>query len=382
MRIFLSAGEPSGDLHGGNLVRELIRHQPGVECVGFGGARMAAAGCRLLYPLAEHAVMGFVSVVSQVPRFWKRLREADRFFRDHRPDAVVVIDLPGFHWWLAAAAKKRNVPVYYFMPPQLWAWAGWRIRKMRRHVDHALCPLTFEHKWYADRGVPSHYVGHPYFDEMSRQRLDPEFMAAVRSDGRPVIALLPGSRTGEVKNNFSTHLEAARRIHARRPDVRFLVASFTEAQRQMVVRQTARYPELPIEAHVGRTPEIIESAHSCIAVSGSVSLEMLYRQRPTVVVYRLNPVYLWLSRFFKTVPYITLVNLLAEAELFPEFLSARNEAEGVAAHTLKWLDDSASYRATVEELTRLKERVAQPGACDRAAEFILRMAGEAQRRAA
>jgi lipid-A-disaccharide synthase len=326
--------------------------------------------------------MGFFSVLSHVPRFWKRLREAKQYFRDHRPDAVVCIDLPGFHWWLAAAAKQQNIPVYYFMPPQLWAWAGWRVRKMRRYVDHALCPLTFEHRWYADRGVPAQYVGHPYFDEMSRQRLDPDFMSAVRADGRPVVALLPGSRTGEVKNNFSTHLEAARRIHARRPDVRFLVASFTEHQRQLVLREVARHPELPIEAYVGRTPEIIESAHSCIAVSGSVSLEMLFRLRPTCVVYRTNPVYLWLCDRFKTVPYITLVNLLAEAELFPEFLSARNEADGVAAHTLKWLDNPASYRARVDDLARLKERVAQPGACVRTAEFVLRTAGNARRRAA
>lgn len=382
MRIFLSAGEPSGDLHGGSLIEALGRQLPEVKCVGFGGARMAAAGCRLLYPLAEHAVMGFVSVAAQVPRFWNRLQEADRFFRDERPDAVVLIDLPGFHWWLAAAAKKRNIPVYYFMPPQMWAWAGWRVRKMRRYVDHALCSMAFEHQWYADRGVSAHYVGHPYFDEMARQRLDPEFMAAVRADGRPIVAFLPGSRTAEVKNNFSTHLRAARQIHARRPDVRFLVASFTEAQRQLVLQQVARYPGLPIEAHIGRTPEIIESAHSCIAVSGSVSLEMLYRRRPTVIVYRTNPFYLWLSGRFKTVRYITLVNLLAEAELFPEFLSARNEAEGVAAHTLKWLDDPESYRATVEDLTRLKERVAQPGACDRSAELILRTVGEVRRQAA
>ena len=250
MRIFLSAGEPSGDLHGGNLAKELIRRQPNVECVGFGGSRMAAAGCKLLYPLADHAVMGLVSVLAEVPRLWNRLQEADRYFRDERPDAVVVIDLPGFHWWVARAAKKRNIPVYYFMPPQMWGWAGWRVRKMRRFVDHALCSLTFEHRWYADRGVAAEYVGHPYFDELPRQRLDADFLAAIRADGRHVVALLPGSRTAEVENNFATQLEAARRIHSRRPDVRFLVASFTDHQRQIVRRQLASHPDLPIEAHV------------------------------------------------------------------------------------------------------------------------------------
>jgi lipid-A-disaccharide synthase len=382
MRIFLSAGEPSGDLHGGNLIRELIRRQSDLECVGFGGARMAAAGCRLLYPLADHAVMGIFSVVSQVPRLWNRLREADRYFRDERPDAVVVIDLPGFHWWLAAAAKKRDIPVYYFMPPQMWGWAGWRVKKMRRYVDHALCSLTFEHRWYADRGVAAQYVGHPFFDELPRQRLDADFLATIRATGRPVIGLLPGSRTAEVENNFATHLKAARRIYAHRPDVRFLVASFTEHQRQIVQRMAAQYPELPLEAHVGRTPEIIDAAHSCIAVSGSVSLELLYRLRPTCIVYRPTHINLWLSHLLKTVKYITLVNLLADKELFPEFLSARNEGNGVAAHIMKWLDIPTSYEARVSELAQLKERVAQPGACDRTAEFILRTASATSRRAA
>ena len=374
MRIFVSAGEPSGDLHGGNLVRELHRLLPGLDCVGFGGPRLQAAGCRLLYPLADNAVMGFVSTLAHVPRFWRLLRQADRFFRDERPDALVMIDLPGFHWWLARAAKARGVPVYYFMPPQMWAWAGWRVKKMRRSVDHALCSLTFEQRWYAERGVNAHYVGHPYFDELPRQQLDPNFLAAERSDGRPIVALLPGSRTSEVELNFATQLEAARLIHARRPDVRFLVASFKESQRQLALEQLARSPELPIQVHVGRTPEIIELAHSCIAVSGSVSLELLYRLRPTCIVYRTNPLYLWLTHRFKTVPYITLVNLLADAELFPEFLSSRNESEAVAAHVLRWLDDGASYQALVDELTALKARVAQPGACTRTAEYILRTA--------
>jgi lipid-A-disaccharide synthase len=375
MRIFVSAGEPSGDLHGGNLVRELSRLHPGVEYVGFGGPNMQAAGCRLLYPLADNPIMGFVKAIASVPHFWRRLQDADRCFRDERPDAVVIIDMPGFHWHLAKAAKARGIPVYYFMPPQMWGWAGWRVKKMRRSVDHALCSLTFEQRWYADRGVNAHYVGHPYFDELSRQRLDENFLVAERADTRPIIALLPGSRTVEVELNFATQIEAAHRIHARRPDVRFLVASFKESQRALALKQIARYPGLPIQTHVGRTAEIIELSHSCIAVSGSVSLELLYRRRPTVVVYRTNPLYLWITHRLKTVPYITLVNLLADAELFPEFLSSRNEAVGAAGHVLNWLDDPASHQVLVDKLTNLKTQVAQPGACARTAEYILQTVG-------
>src|SRR5262249_44554395 len=161
----LSAGEPSGDLHAANLIRALRRHDSGVECVGFGGDSMEAAGGRLLYPLCRLAVMWFLRVLTNAVTFLRLLSRADRFLRDERPDAVVLIDYPGFNFQLARLAHARGIPVFWFVPPQLWAWAGWRVRKMRRWVDHLLCSLPFEESWYRERGVPAHYLGHPYFDE-------------------------------------------------------------------------------------------------------------------------------------------------------------------------------------------------------------------------
>src|SRR2546421_12042608 len=139
MRIFISAGEPSGDLHGGNLARALRQTDPGIECIGFGGACMEAAGCRLLYPLAGLAVMGVLRVLQSAHKFLALLLEADRYFRLQKPDAVVLIDYPGFHWWLARRAHAHGVPVFYFVPPQLWAWAGWRGKKKRPPGGHRPC---------------------------------------------------------------------------------------------------------------------------------------------------------------------------------------------------------------------------------------------------
>ena len=136
MHIFISAGEPSGDLHGANLAKALQRSEPGIHCTGFGGERMQSAGVNLLYPMARLSVMWFPHFLNSLDVFLGLLKKADKFFRTLRPDAVVMIDFPGFHWWLARKARKHGIPVIYFVPPQLWAWAGWRVQKIRRFVDH------------------------------------------------------------------------------------------------------------------------------------------------------------------------------------------------------------------------------------------------------
>ncbi len=385
MRIFLSAGEPSGDLHGANLIRALRRRHPGIDCVGFGGARMEAAGARLLYPLCDLAVMWFARVLARAPVFLDLLSRADRYFHHHRPDAVVLIDYPGFHWWLARRARVHGIPVFYFVPPQLWAWAGWRVRKMRRWVDEVLCTLPFEEAWYRERGVPAHYVGHPYFDELPAQQLDAGFLAEQRAHSGPVVGLLPGSRTQEVERNLPTLIRAAAHVHAERPDVRFLMACFRPAQRQLA-DDHLRNARLPITTYTGRTPEIIHLAQACAAVSGSVSLELLYQQKPSVVVYRIGWLDLQVCRRFMTSPYISLVNLLAGKELFPEFLSDRCEAEAISRHLLGWLNDRPAYETVRAELAALRDRVAQPGACDRVAQHLLAIleqkTGRPRRRAA
>jgi lipid-A-disaccharide synthase len=378
MLIFISAGEPSGDLHGANLVRIFKRIHPNIACVGFGGEKMEAAGCRLLYPLCQLAVMWFARVLARAPLFLELLSRADRYFRHQRPDAVILIDYPGFHWWLARRAHFHGIPVFYFVPPQLWAWAGWRVKKMRRWVDHVLCALPFEEAWYRSRGVAAHYVGHPYFDELPQQQLNKDFLDKHIGAG-PIIGLLPGSRNQEVERNLPSLIRSAALIHAGRPETRFLVACFKLSHQRHVetylnglaAMRSGALATLPIEVCVGRTPEIIELSQACIAVSGSVGLELLYRGRPSVVLYRIGRIDLQVSKLFITAPYISLVNMLAEKELFPEFLTDRCEAKAIAGHILSWLNEPKKHQALCDELKDLRTRVAEPGACERAARFVL-----------
>jgi lipid-A-disaccharide synthase len=375
MRLFISAGEPSGDLHGANLIHALRRLNPGVECDGFGGERMADAGCNLAFPLCDLALVGLFKVLANVPRFARVLGLAERCFRERRPDAVVLIDFPGFHWWLARRARALGIPVIYFIPPQLWAWGGWRIRKMRRLVDRVLCVLPFEADWYQAHGVPSQLVGHPYFDELGQQRLAPDFMARQQAQPGTVITLLPGSRNQELHFNLEPLLRAAGRIHARRPETRFLAACFKEKHRLEVEAHPAARG-LPLEAHAGRTPECIELAHSCLSVSGSVGLELLWRGKPSVVVYHHHWFGIGLAHLLKQCRYVSLVNLLADKPLFPEYVSVGSRAEAMADDVVHWLENPSGHETLRAELAALRRRVAVAGACERAAGAILHFVSE------
>ncbi|MCC7084891.1 MAG: lipid-A-disaccharide synthase [Pirellulales bacterium] len=397
MTIFFSAGEPSGDLHGANLIRQLRSQRPDVECVGYGGPEMAAAGCKLHTDLTALAVMWLLRVLLNIHKFLALASRADRYFRHQRPDAVVVIDYPGFNWWIAWRAKVHGIPVFYYCPPQIWAWGSWRIKKMRAYVDHVLAALPFEAKWFRDRGCQSTFVGHPFFDEVRRERFDEKFIATMRAKPGRLITILPGSRTQEVLHNLQWFLKAAALVRQQIPDARFAVAAFKPHQAQMA-RELIAQSALPVEVYVRKTPELIRLAECCMACSGSVSLELLYHTKPTVVLYWISPFAYRVQQYFRRVKYITLVNLLtvnelfpadttpydpsdenAERVLFPEYLTFEDKSSQIAAHVVDWLNDSQRRAKLIGELAKLKAEVGHGGASRVAAELILKDIAERSR---
>jgi lipid-A-disaccharide synthase len=389
MKIFFSVGEPSGDLHGANLIREMSQRDPTIQFVGFGGPRMDRAGCELLFDLTSLAVMWIARVLWNIRTFFKLLKQADEYFEQHKPDAVVLIDYPGFNWWVARKAKKHGIPVFYYGVPQMWAWAGWRIKKMRRLVDHALCKLPFEEKWYNDRGCKATFVGHPYYDEMETQQLDVDFVNE-QEQGERLVTILPGSTTQEFVNNIDWLIETAEKVYRDCPDTKFAIASFNEKQAALA-QEALEGKELPINVFVGRTPELIKAAHCCMACSGSVSLELLHHRKPTVILYRVSRLFYYVaSNFVATVKYITLVNLLADDDPFtskpvvydpkapgadqvpfPEYPTWENKSDQLATHLVQWLTDEDEYARRVALLTDLKQRFGASGASRRAAQYIL-----------
>jgi lipid-A-disaccharide synthase len=395
MKIFFSVGEPSGDLHGANLIRQLKQRQPNVEIVGYGGPKMAEAGCDLHADLTQLAVMWFLRVLLNIHKFLGLASRADRYFAKHRPDAVVLIDYPGFNWWIARRAKAHNIPVFYYTPPQIWAWASWRVKKMRRFVDHVLCSLPFEEQWFREHGCNATFVGHPYFDEVRSQQLDAAFVARQTRDPRPLVTILPGSRTQEVALNLPWFLRAASVVRKQFPQARFAIASFKPHQADLARGMLAEHAkktgeQLDIEIHVGRTAELINASTCCMAVSGSVSLELLYHTKPTVVLYWISRVAFFVQTFFRRVKYITLVNLLTTDELFPEdttpfdpkqadahrvlfpeYLTYGDKSAQIAAHVTEWLGNASARQRRIADLTALRARVAAGGASSVAADYIV-----------
>ncbi|HIE99548.1 MAG TPA: lipid-A-disaccharide synthase [Planctomycetes bacterium] len=377
MRIFFSVGEPSGDQHAAHLIQELKTRNPKIQTEGFGGPEMRKQGCSLQFELTQLAVMGFLRVIPMLAKFRRLVIQAETFFDETPPDAVVLVDFPGFNWWIAKAAKRRGIPVFYYMPPQLWAWAPWRIRRVRKWVDHVICALPFEFEWYKSRDVNATWVGHPFFDEVASRKLDMDLVAKLGASEsrRPVIAVLPGSRNHEVDRNFPVMLDVIHRVHKRVPNVRWVIGNYSpdhssECQRM----QSDTGVAADMTYYVDRTSEVIEAADCCFMVSGSISLELLARRTPGVVLYRVGRLGRMAARVLMTCRFITLTNLIADKELMPEFVSCGNPASDAAAisdQLTRWCLDPNSLACRRDEMSELADQAAVTGATERTAELLL-----------
>jgi lipid-A-disaccharide synthase len=395
MRVFISAGEPSGDHHAALLVRAMRARRPDAECVGLGGPCMAAEGCVLVADMTRLAVMWFLRAILNIHRFVELARRAERSFLDARPDVCVMVDFPGFHWWLAWRAKRHGIPVVFYCPPQIWAWASWRKRKMRRLVGHVLSALPFEHDWFVAQDIPSTLVGHPFFDEL--EAVD---RTAAAGDGKPLVLLLPGSRGQEIESNLDSILRAAAMVHGRVPGARFVIGALHERHaaraREVLAAMRGQLGDTTIAVEAGRTRRLIAEAHAAIAVSGSVSLELLAARVPTVILYRISGLAYVVQSWFRHARYITLVNLLACADpigpvrptlrspagvppaeseaVFPEYLTVEDPARAAAGHVVEWLVDPEARARVVTRLEAIAGDVALPGSAARAATAVLAIA--------
>jgi lipid-A-disaccharide synthase len=358
-RIFVSAGEPSGDLHGAAVVRALRYRFPDAAIEGVGGPLMAEAGASIRYPMERLSAMGFVEILGRIPAHLRLLRRLRAEFEAGRYDLAVLIDYPGFHLRLAEAVKTTGCPVLYYIAPQLWAWHPGRARRLAAGVDRLAVILPFEREFFGRIGIPTEFVGHPLIDRTGAPSREEARARLGIGVGERALGIFPGSRSQEVRLHWPLFRGIARQMLDEGRCTRAIVAG------------TARdeYPDPgPIEIVRESPVPIFSAAEALLAKSGTTTLEAALAGTPMVVAYLSNRWTYQIARRLMTVHWISLVNLVAEREIVPEFWRRPVRAEAIAA-ALRPLLDGSSPEAVEQRagLAEVRRRLGLPGAADRVA---------------
>jgi lipid-A-disaccharide synthase len=368
VRIFVSAGEPSGDLHGAGVVEAIRRRYPQAEIDAFGGPAMAAAGATVLFPMEEYSAMGFIEVIESLPAHVRLLRTLARRFKQQRYDLILLIDYPGFHLRLAASGHAAGSRVLYYIPPQLWAWRPGRARRLRGVVDRLAVILPFEQEAFRQLGLAAEFVGHPLVDHAPRPGHREQARAAL---GLPatarVLAIFPGSRKLEVKNHWPRFRDVAHRMLEEGRCERVIMAA----------TPVGDYPEPgAVEIHRGQPMTLLSAADAVLAKSGTTTLQAALTDTPMVVAYRTHPWTYRIARRLMRVQWISLVNLIANREVVPE-LEQHEVTEARLAEELRPLLDPADPKTRAQRagLELVRTRLGPPGAADRVAAIAAELIG-------
>jgi lipid-A-disaccharide synthase len=376
LRVGLLAGEASGDTLGADLITALRRHAPDAKFFGVAGPKMQAAGCESWEPAESLAVMGLFDVLRDLPRLAKLLARIKRMFLTERPDVFIGIDAPDTNLRVARRLHAAGIPTVQYVSPQVWAWRQGRARNMRESVDLVLCLLPFEKRFYDEHGIRAEFVGHPLADaipeiidrELARRTLG---LAAQAS----VVALLPGSRRGEVARLAADFAATARWLAAQRPDLEFIAPMASAATRQIFSRVLKRdAPDLKVLLIEGQATTALSAANVVLVASGTASLEAALCKRPMVVVYRLGALTAWLLTRFNLVKskFFAQPNLLADRRVVGEYFQDQIIPESIGAELLMWLDDTERRSALEREFARIHSDLRR-GAGTRAAQAILEL---------
>ncbi|MBZ0333275.1 lipid-A-disaccharide synthase [Marinobacter sp. AL4B] len=353
--IAIIAGEASGDILGAGLVRSLRLRYPNARFVGIGGDEMIAEGFHSLVPMERLSVMGLVEVLGRIRELFSiRARLLDYFFTTP-PDVVIGIDSPDFTITIERRCREAGIPSVHYVSPSVWAWRQKRIFKIAKSIDLMLTLLPFEARFYEEHNVPVAFVGHPLAD---RVPMEPDTLAAREALGldadRPVLAVLPGSRGGEVERLGTLFLEASRWLQGRRPDIQLVIPCVNrDRERQIEALVESLEVKLSVTLVRGRSREVMAASDVVMLASGTATLEAMLLKKPMVVGYRLsNFSFKLLSRLVK-VPWVALPNLLAKKELVPELLQDDATPEALGAAVLERLEDEAGRARLKEAFTEL-----------------------------
>lgn len=369
-KIFIVAGEPSGDVYASALVRDLRKLDAGLSFDGIGGDLSREAGVDVVFDISRLALVGVVEVVRNLFVVGQAFRAAlDRVDRD-RPDLAVLVDYPGFNLRLARALKKRGIPVVYYVSPQVWVWGRDRIQIIRECVEKMLCFFDFEERLYRDEGVSAEWVGHPLVETVRMTRsLDAVREKFSLARGRTTIAFLPGSRRAEVERLLPVMARAGLLLAEKGFEAQFVIAKHPSLPIELY-RKALEGVAIDVRITEGETYNVLGAADFAIVASGTATLETAIIGTPLVIVYRTNALTAFLARKIARFKYLGLVNILAGREIAPEFLQEDATPKKIAAGVAELLGSEEKRAAMKEDLRRVRSGLGEPGAGARAARAV------------
>ncbi len=360
------AGEASGDLHGAALVKAMLKKNPVLSFSGIGGEHLKDAGVYLLADASTLSVVGITEVFSRLSGIFKAMAAVKNFLRTRRPDLVILIDFPDFNLHIAGTAKRLNIPVLYYISPQIWAWRRGRVKKIRKRVSHIAVILPFEESFYRKHNIPVSYVGHPLLDQaVCTSHPAPESLR---------IAFLPGSREGEIARHLPLMLEAACILNKKRNDMEFVISLAPSVKREFAENIISHFSLLNSQfSYVTGAEKAFEACSVAVAASGTVTLQGALAGVPMAVIYKVSPLSYLAGRAMIKVRHISLVNLIAGREIVPELIQGKASPENIADTVLNMTDDPRRLERMKLRLLGIRNMLGRAGASDRVAELATDM---------
>lgn len=370
--LFIFAGEVSGDLHGEKLLKELYSLNPDLKVKGVGGPKMRAVGMECMIPMEEFQVMGFIDILSSLPKLYKKFKKIKNEILKSQPKGVVTIDYPGFNLRMANALCKKGSQAkrIHYICPTVWAWGKRRIPKMERSLDHLLTILPFEPDLFSKNSLESTYVGHPLISRIGNHLYDPHWNEEYGIENeRQILSIFPGSREKELRRNFPLQLKVAREIQKDHPELLVVVSCSNEKLLPLLKKEG----EDLFIVKPKHSYELMRASHLAIATSGTVTLELALHHIPTVVTFAINPLDVFLAQniFGINLPYYALPNIIHEGELFPEFFGPNLKKEALHKKVQEFMLSEYIRTSCIEKCKKLKNFLGEKDASKEAARAII-----------
>ena len=359
--VFIVAGEASGDLHAGNLCKELLDMDDSIQLQGMGGKKMREAGVDVLFDASKLAVVGIVEVLFKYRMIKGVLNQIQDHIEQSPPDLLILVDYQEFNQKLAAYAKSIGIKVLFYIGPQVWAWRPKRVYKMARIVDQMAVIFPFEVTLYKEANVPVEFTGHPLVDEIIPDKNAQQARAALSLEEKTTVGLFPGSRMGEIERLLPIMLETAKLLKQQRPELQFVLPLASTVQREDLAQYGKDLAALKVNLVENNTHDVIQACDSIIVASGTATLEIGLMGTPMVITHKLA----WLSYFILSrlvkITHIGLVNIVPGKEIVKEFIQHEATAENLANETLQILDNEKYNQNMRDELSKLRELLGTGG---------------------